>query len=110
MTAMASIPLSISADAPVPQARTQDPTSLSAEGRRFYYVFLISLALISIPVKNLAYVVPMVYLLTELFAAASSFWRVVLLMAILTATSSVALMADAFMGKAVNVPGCFSRC
>ncbi|NOY28843.1 MAG: hypothetical protein GXP28_01325, partial [Planctomycetes bacterium] len=104
---MASISLPISVDAPIPQSVAQSKTTDSSEGRRFYYVFLICLALISVPIKNLAYVVPAVFLFLELLAAERSVWRVAFLMAVFTVVSSLSLMADAFLGQAVNVPGLF---
>ena len=44
---MSSISLSQSADAPVPQTKAIRSEPLSAEGQRFFYLFLICLALIS---------------------------------------------------------------
>ncbi len=104
---MTSIPLTKSADAPVPQSRTQQSEPISAEGRQFYTVFIVCLALISVPIKNLAYVVPPLFLFMELLAAERSVWRVAFVATIFTTISSVALMADAFLGHAVNVPGMF---
>ncbi len=102
---MASIELTNSGDASASHSWANQTTSVSTEGRRFYYTFLICLALISIPIKNLAYVVPPLYLFLQLIAADRSVGRIVLLMAIFSALSSVSLMIDAFFGQTVNVPG-----
>ncbi len=104
---MASIGLSIPDDAPLPHSWTEKTTIAPSLGSRFYVTFLICLALISIPVKNLAYVVPPLYLFLELIAADRSVGRVVLLTALFAAVSSVSLIFDAFAGQAVNVPGMF---
>ncbi|TWU20866.1 hypothetical protein [Bythopirellula polymerisocia] len=74
-------------------------------GQRFYLVFLLCLALSSIPVKNLAYVVPPVFLFLELIVGERSAWRAVLLMALFAVLSGASMIFDAFRGQAINVPG-----
>jgi hypothetical protein len=103
---MASIEFSLPGDeAPAPQAWSDRSGSVALAGRRFYVAFLICLALISIPIKNLAYVVPPLYLCWELLAGDSSGGRILLLTMLCVAVSSVSLLVDAFSGQAVNVPG-----
>ena len=77
----------------------------TAEGRRFYRIFLICLIVTSIPVKNLAYVVPPLYLFLEWIAGESSARRTILLMCIATVASGATVLVDAVAGQAVNVPG-----
>ncbi|WP_148073413.1 hypothetical protein [Bythopirellula goksoeyrii] len=74
-------------------------------GQRFYLVFLLCLALTSIPVKNLAYIVPPVFLFLELIVGEKSAWRTLLLMALFATLSGVSMMYDGFRGQAINVPG-----
>ena len=104
---MASTEIEFPGATAVPPSWTDRTASTSLEGWRFYYVFLTCLALISLPVKNLAYVVPPLYLFIELLASNRSAWRAVQLAAICAIVSIVSLMIDAFRGQTVNVPGLF---
>lgn len=84
------------------------PTATSpaaAESRQLWLVYLVCLTLISVPIKNFAYVVPPLYLAWQFFAGDRSCRRTLLLLGIAASLSAVSLMADAVAGQAVNVPG-----
>ena len=55
--------------------------------------------------KNLAYIVPPIFLFFELIAGERSAWRTVLWMALFTVLSGASMIFDAMRGQAINVPG-----
>ncbi|MCE9544634.1 MAG: hypothetical protein K8T25_03830 [Planctomycetia bacterium] len=76
-----------------------------AKTSAFYAAFVISLVLVSVPVKNFAYIVPVVYLLYQLLRGNRR-----LVMRVLAALSAVALVSGICLISAgddmqVNVPG-----
>ena len=72
----------------------------------FYYTFLICLCLVSIPIKNFAYIVPLVYLLLQMWAGNQRLTiRTAMLSGVVLTLSAVSLLWDASHGQQVNVPG-----
>ena len=80
----------------------------SAEGPTFYRSFLVSLTLVSLPFKNLGYLVGPVYLLLQWVGGNP---RVVRRFALLTggllAISALSLLVESLRGNDVNLPGMF---
>jgi hypothetical protein len=64
--------------------------------------------LISVPVKNFAYLVPPVFLLSEMMSPHGRVaLRSILLLCFVAAVSSAAVLFDIFRGREMNVPGIF---
>ena len=74
--------------------------------RDFFKLFLFSLVVVSIPVKNFAYVLPPLYVLAQLlwFDTAAAV-RTVLFMATVVTISCTSLFVDAIRGQETNLPG-----
>lgn len=92
-------------------AIVQDSTRTEASergGHAFFSLFLVSLVLISIPVKNFAYALPPLYVLLMLlgFDTASGA-RTLLLAALATALSCISILVDSLRGQETNLPGVF---
>ena len=92
-------------------AIVEDPTRTEASDRSahaFFGLFLVSLVLISIPIKNFAYVLPPVYVVLMLlgFDTASGA-RTLLLAALATALSCISILVDSLRGQETNLPGVF---
>ena len=77
-----------------------------ANARALYRAFLVCLVVVSLPIKNLAYVAPPIYLLILLlhreYAVAT---RVALLTCAVLLFSIVAVLWDHLGGRTVNFPG-----
>lgn len=72
----------------------------------FFGLFLFCLVLVSIPIKNLAYVVPPLYLFAQLvcFDSAAAV-RTLAVVAFVILISSLSLLIDSLRGQSVNAPG-----
>ena len=77
------------------------------EGQRVYWVFVLCLLLVSLPVKNLSYVVPPLYLAIEFFARDRITLRTALLMVACFAVSGLSILIDHLAGNDVNPAGLF---
>ena len=74
--------------------------------RDFFRLFLFSVVLVSIPVKNVAYVLPPLYVVAQLvwFDTVAAV-RTILLVATVTVISCLSLFVDASRGQETNLPG-----
>jgi len=75
-------------------------------GAAYYRTFVVCLLLVSVPIKNFAYVVPLAYLALELlFGNPRTVLRTVGLGCIVLCVSALSLLIDVFRGYQVNLPG-----
>lgn len=75
-------------------------------GAAYYRTFVVCLLLISVPIKNFAYLVPLAYLAMELLLGnPRTALRTIGLACIVFCVSAVSLLIDAFRGYQVNLPG-----
>jgi hypothetical protein len=78
----------------------------TADANALYRAFLACLVVASLPIKNLAYVTPALYLLIILLHGEYRLvCRVALLYAVILLTSCVAILWDHLGGRTVNLPG-----
>ncbi len=77
------------------------------ESQRIFWVFTLCLVLVSVPIKNLAYLVPPLFLALQLLAGDRSALRVLLIVAAGLIVSSLSLMLDHLWGQPVNPAGLF---
>jgi hypothetical protein len=84
-----------------------ESAALSEKESAYHYrVFLLCMVLISVPVKNFAYLVPPVYLGLGLLSKNNrGAVRTILLICLAVAVSGLSLMYDSFRGREVNLPG-----
>ncbi len=74
--------------------------------RAFFGLFVFSLVLVSIPIKNFAYVLPPLYLLAQLmWFDTPTAVRTLLLVTFVTVVSCISLFVDTLRGQAINLPG-----
>jgi hypothetical protein len=88
-------------------AHDQPLTEASEQCNRvFFGLFLFSLVLVSIPIKNFAYVLPPLFLLAQLlwFDTAAAV-RTLLIAASVVMVSCISLFVDSLRGQATNLPG-----
>lgn len=72
----------------------------------FLGLFVFSLVLVSIPIKNFAYIVPPLYLVAQLFwLDTATAVRTLLAIAFTTCISCLSLFVDSSRGQVVNLPG-----
>lgn len=79
----------------------------TSESQRFYQLFLLCMFLIPIPVKNLAYLVPPLYLLIQLVSGNAAAIRAVILVITVATVSTLSMSIDSFRGQQINLPGFF---
>lgn len=82
--------------------------ALDQSGRAFFGLFLFSLILVSIPIKNFAYVLPPLFLAAQLlWSDTAAATRTLLLALLVTVVSCSSLFIDAIRGQTTNPPGVF---
>jgi hypothetical protein len=78
----------------------------TTDSNALYRAFVACLVVTSLPIKNLAYIAPAIYLLILwLHGEKRIFFRVVQLAVAILAISSIALLYDQLNGRTVNFPG-----